>query len=121
MGKPGRKPHKPTKEGRQLVELHAVVGTTHENIARIMEIDVKTLYKHYRDELDLGKDKANAQVGGALFRKATVKDDSQAQIFWMKTQARWRTVEDHNHLSEDGSMTPRPTTIVVKAPDGSDN
>jgi len=114
------KPHKPTSEGRQLVQLHAVIGTRHENIARIIGIDVKTLYKYYRDELDLGKDKANASIGGALFNKAK-NGDTQAQIFWMKTQARWRTVEDHNHVSEDGSMTPKPTTIVVKAPDGSND
>jgi len=116
----GRPSHKPSKEGRELVKLHAVVGTKHENIARIIGVSHKTLIKHYRDELDLGKDEANSVIGGALFNKAK-NGDTQAQIFWMKTQARWRTVEDHNHVSEDGSMTPRPTTIIVKAPDGSDN
>jgi hypothetical protein len=28
-------------------------------------------------------------------------------IFWMKTQAGWREKQDVNHVSEDGSMTPK--------------
>lgn len=84
-----RKPHEPTAESRQLVQLHTTVGTTQEDIARILGIDSKTLRKHYRDELDLAKAKANATIGGALFNKAK-SGDTAAMIFWMKTQAGWR-------------------------------
>lgn len=115
----GRPPHEPTPEQRALVHLHSMTGTPVKMIARILNMSDNTLCKHYRDELDLGKYHANAAVAGCLFKKATKGDDTQAQIFWMKTQGRWRTVEDHNHVSEDGSMTPRPTTINIKAPSGS--
>lgn len=114
-----RHPHEPTPEQRQLVQLHATIGTKSENIARIIGIDPKTLRKHYRDELDLGMDKANATIGGALFNKAK-SGDTAAQIFWMKTRARW--AERHDFISSDGSMSP-PETIVLRGvkPDDASN
>ncbi len=85
----GRPPHEPTKATRELVTLHTTIGTTQSILADMLEIDEKTLRKHYRKELDHSKAKANATVGGALFNKA-VGGDTAAQIFWMKTQAGWR-------------------------------
>ena len=109
-----RPPHEPTPEMRQLVQLHATIGTKSENIARIIGIDAKTLRKHYRDELDLGMDKANATIGGALFNKAK-SGDTAAQIFWMKTRARW--AERHDFISSDGSMTPQVVERVIVKPE----
>ena len=40
-------------------------------------------------ELDLGETKANAQVAGFLFNAAR-NGNVTAQIFWLKTRARWR-------------------------------
>ena len=107
-----RKPHKPTDATRQLVSLHATIGTRQEVIADIIGgIDVKTLRKYYREELDQAKAKANATIGGALFNKAK-NGDTAAQIFWMKTQAGWREKQDIDLTSSDGSMTAKPTTII---------
>jgi len=103
-------PHAPTPEQRQIVQLHATIGTPQESIARIIGIDAKTLRKHYRDELDLAIAKANATIGGALFNKAK-GGDTAAQIFWMKTRAQWRERQEVDHTSSDGSM--RPTTIII--------
>jgi len=105
--------HKPTPEQRQLVQLHATIGTRQDNIARLLDIDKKTLLKHYRNELDLGMDKANAAIGGALFNKAK-SGDTAAMIFWMKTRARWRETIDLS--SEDGTMSP-PSVIRLVGPD----
>jgi hypothetical protein len=52
-------------------------------------VDPKTLRKHYRDELDLGETKANAQVAGYLFNAAK-NGNVTAQIFWLRTRAKWR-------------------------------
>ena len=82
-------PHNPTDAMRQTVQLHTTVGTPQETIAQILGIDPKTLRKHYRDELDLSRAKANATIGGALFNKAK-GGDTAAMIFWMKTQAGWK-------------------------------
>ena len=104
--KPPDQTHYPTEAQRQTVQLHTTVGTDQETISRVIGIDPKTLRKHYRDELDLAKCKANATVGGALFNKAK-SGDTAAMIFWMKTQAGWREKQDVNHVSEDGSMSPK--------------
>ena len=85
--------HAPTEATRQTVQLHTMVGTTQSDIARVLDIDEKTLRKYYRDELDLAKSKANATIGGALFNKAKTGDTS-AMIFWMKTQAGWRETKE---------------------------
>ncbi len=97
----GRPAHEPTHEGRELVKLHATVGTTQEGIARILGIDPKTLRLHYRDELDTSRDQANAVIGGALFNKAKA-GDTAAQIFWMKTRAGWKETAVVEHTGPDG-------------------
>lgn len=80
--------HEPTEKDREIVQLHATIGTPQDAIARIIGIAEKTLRLHYRDELDLGRHRANAEVGGHLYKKAC-NGDTAAQIFWMKTQAGW--------------------------------
>ena len=108
------KEHEPTKETRQLVQLHSTIGTPQEIIASIMDMEPKTLRKHYRNELDQATARANAAVGGALFNKAK-SGDTAAMIFWMKTRAGWKEKQEVNHTSDDGSMT--PTTIILSAAD----
>ena len=107
-------PHAPTDAARQTVQMHAMVGTKQTDIARVLDIDEKTLRKHYRDELDLAKAKANATIGGALFNKAKTGDTS-AMIFWMKTQAGWRESTNIDHTSSDASMTPKDHGAAVLA------
>ena len=98
-------PHAPTEATRQTVQLHTMVGTNQTDIARVLDIDEKTLRKYYRDELDLAKSKAYATIGGALFNKAK-NGDTAAMIFWMKTQAKWAERHELDHSSTDGSMKP---------------
>jgi hypothetical protein len=99
-----RKPHEPSKESRQLVKLHATIGTTQVIIADILGIDVKTLTKYYRTELDQAVAQANASIGGALFNKAK-GGDTTAMIFWMKTRAGWREKHDVDLTSNGGPLT----------------
>ena len=109
-----RNPHQPTKESRQLVQLHTTIGTTQAVISSILGIDPKTLRLHYREELDHATAQANATIGGALFNKAK-GGDTAAMIFWMKTRAGWREKHDLNHTSEDGSMSPKGVPEDVAA------
>ena len=67
----------------------AAYGIPEIAIAAVLGVDPKTLRKHYRDELDLGETNANAQVAGFLFNSAR-NGNVTAQIFWLKTRARWR-------------------------------
>ena len=96
--------HEPTKPTRDTVSLHSMVGTPQDIIASILNIDAKTLRKHYREELDHALAKANATIGGSLFNKAKGGDTS-AQIFWLKTRAGFREKE------QDKESEPQPITI----------
>ena len=85
--------HQPTEETRELVTKHSRVGTPQMIIMQMLGLKCpKTLRKHYREELDIAKHSANADIGGALYHKA-MQGDTSAQIFWLKT-------------SSDGSMSP---------------
>ena len=82
----GRRAHKPDPALRRQVEAMAAYGIPEIDISRVGGIDAKTLRKHYREELDLGDTKANAQVAGFLFNSAR-SGNVTAQIFWLKTRA----------------------------------
>lgn len=92
-----QKPHEPTDKNRKLVLTLTGYGVTEVAVGRELGISVPTLTKYYRNELDCGVDKANAQVAQSLFLKAT-GDGSQsvsAAIFWLKTRAGWRETTEH--------------------------
>lgn len=94
--KNGRPPHAPDSGSRRLVEHHAAIGTPHEQIAKLLQVSLNTLKKHYREELELGLARANAVVGGTLFNEAK-KGNITAAIFWMKTRGGWRETSRVEH------------------------
>jgi hypothetical protein len=87
-----RPSHQPDPASRRQVEAMAACGVPETDIARVVDIDPKTLRKHYRDELDTGHIKATAKVAESLYRKATGEGPQSvtAAIFWMKTRGGWR-------------------------------
>ena len=99
----GRRAHKPDPAQRRQVEAMAAYGIPETDISRVVGIDPKTLRKHYRDELDLGETKANAQVAGFLFNSAK-NGNVTAQIFWLKTRrAGRRPPSEHRHTGAFGT------------------
>ena len=107
-----RRAHTPDPNQRRQVEAMAAYGIPAQDIARTLRIDAKTLRKHYRDELDLGSTKANAQVAGFLFTAAK-SGNVTAQIFWLKTRARWK--EPANEFKHSGSLGTYDMTKVSDA------
>jgi hypothetical protein len=83
-------PYYPTDEQRRMVKAMAGYGVPHEGIAVMLDIDAKTLRRHYRQELDRGSVEATAKVAQSLFQMATVDKNVAAAIFWMKARAGWR-------------------------------
>jgi hypothetical protein len=88
----------------------AAYGIPEQDISRVIGVDPKTLRKHYREELDLGQTNANAQVAGYLFSNAR-NGNVTAQIFWLKTRARWKEVPtEHRHAGNVGTYDPSKLT-----------
>jgi hypothetical protein len=99
-----RKAHQPDPAKRRQVEAMAAYGIPADDVSSVIGIDPKTLRKHYRDELDLGQTKANAQVAGFLFNSAR-NGNVTAQIFWLKTRAGWKEApSEHRHLAAFGTF-----------------
>ena len=94
--------HLTTDESKRMVESTSGLGLPHEQIAILVGIDDKTLRKHYRTELDMGKAKANGQIAKTLFSKAT-GGDTTALIWWTKTQLKWAETQKHELTGADGA------------------
>ena len=98
---PGRPQFIKKDEDKKTVEALAIAGVTQRLIAQIVKISEPTLRKHFREELDTSKARANAVISQALFKN--VKDGNvAAQIFWLKTQAGWRETNYHELTGKDG-------------------
>ena len=81
--------HAPTPATRELVARCSGLGLPHESIAHLVDgIDDKTLRKHYRAELDVGRAKAHLAVAATLYDKAC-SGDTGAMVWYTKCQMRW--------------------------------
>jgi hypothetical protein len=89
-------PHVPTDKLRGEVAALTSFGNTQEEIASHIGIDVDTMCKYYRDEIDNSVIRANAKVAAKLYKKATEGNDLTAMMFWLKTRARWRERDAYN-------------------------
>ena len=101
--------HIPNAENKRLVETSAGLGLPHEQIGALIGIDDKTLRKHYRTELDVGKAKASAQIAKTLFNKAQ-GGDTTALIWWTKAQMRWAETQKQEHSGIDGAAIQHSVT-----------
>lgn len=93
----GHPPYKVTEADRKKVRILASLGMRQVDIAAAFEIDLKTLRKYYREELDDGKLQTNSAVARSLYNMATDSKKPQvaAAIFWLKCQAGWKDQESH--------------------------
>ena len=77
------------------------LGVPHEGIAVLLDIDPKTLRKHFHPELERGSVEATAKVAQSLFQMATSGKNVAAAIFWMKARAGWREKHEVRVTSGD--------------------
>jgi hypothetical protein len=108
--------HEPTDQLRKLVESSSGLGLPHEQIAILVGIDDKTLRKHYRQELDIGKAKANSQIAKTLYQKATA-GDTTSLIWWTKAQMRWSETVKNEVTGADGEPLQGIQVTFVKPND----
>lgn len=82
--------YQPTDDQRRQVLTMTGFGIRHEDICTSLQIDKKTLYKHFRRELDTGMTEANVRVARALYANAVQHNNVAAQIWWTKTRMGWK-------------------------------
>lgn len=100
----------PTDEHRSIVRALRAAGMTEEGIASAIfnpihkkPIDLKTLRKYFKLELDQSHAQAVAKVFASLFTNATVHNNVAAQIFFLKTRAGFREVQPVEVTGKDGA------------------
>ena len=107
-------PFEATDEQRRSVKTMAAFGVPQAEISRALQIDVKTLRKHFREVMDQAVDQANAKMAETLY-KAGINGSVGAMIFWLKARANWR--ERHEITGPEGGVIPiGQITIVHVAP-----
>lgn len=84
-------------------------GFEHSRIARILKISTATMHKHYKDELELGGDIANFEIGGTIYREAK-KGEKWAASLWAARRMDWAETVNHQ-----GTLT--VNRVNLRAPD----
>lgn len=107
-----RRTHEPTDKLRSEVALLSGLGLRQEDICMVVGVSLPTLHKYYREELDLGMAKANANVARALYRQAIDEGNTTAMIFWLKCRARWRETSALELTGQDGAPLTAPNIVV---------
>lgn len=101
--------HQPTLESRQKVSDLICSGFTQSDAADHLDIDEKTLRKHYRDELDKSKREKTVILANGLYKDA-VEGNAQAREFWLKCQGRWSYAKP----PEDNEKDLKQITLMEK-------
>lgn len=102
-----REKHEPTKQTRGIVK-RLVAFLPHDQIGHILDIDSKTLRKHYKKELESGKAHVDAAVGNFIVQQAT--QDKIMAMFYAKCRMNWRETNRLEHTGKDGT----PLVPVIK-------
>lgn len=91
--KPGPAPKHPVEQTADDIKVMVACGFEHARIARILKISTATMQKHYKDQLELGSDMANFEVGRTIFR-AAVAGDKGAMSLWAARRMNWKETVD---------------------------
>ena len=105
-----RQKYEPTPEERRQVLSMTGYGIQQTEIARLLDIDAKTLRLYFRDELDTGMTQANMRVAQALYKNAVTNENVAAQIWWTKTRMGWKEARDVNIT---GAETPSALHLLA--------
>ena len=65
--KDGRPVFIPTDDQKFLVTMMSSTGVPHERQAKALGVNSKTLRKYFKEELQVGRDRAHAEIAGALY------------------------------------------------------
>ena len=91
----GRKPYSANQKDRDIIMMMTASGIPQVNIGRCIGIDVKTMRKYYKTEMECSADMANAKVAQSLFNQA-INGNTSAAIWWTKSRMGWKETRDQN-------------------------
>ncbi len=96
-----RNEFKPTDDQRKTITYLAIAGITQDEMAGCIGIDKKTLARHFRSELDTGK---NQVTGRAIGKLVGLIDEGNlgAICFYLKTKCGWKETAITEHLPAQG-------------------
>ena len=80
-------------------------GISQNDICSVLDITVPTLHKYFRREIDTAFPLVNAKIANSLFLNATKKMNVTAQIFWLKTRAKWIEARPDDSKNEERELT----------------
>lgn len=109
----GRPPFSPSPAQRSTVTLLRGAGLAPLEIAQQLGVSRATVYKHFRLELDYGKQTVVARIGAKLVQKA-MKGDNACMFFYLRAHGgpAWNAPQKHEHAGPDGSPLQAPNLIV---------
>jgi transposase len=113
MSRADRHTHTPTDETREQVMILVGNGTNNETIARVLRISKRTLQRHYKTELAVGRDMAIASATSRLWALVQ-RGDLNAIKYWLCNRAGWKTERTLNELNANVS---EPARVNVYLPD----
>ena len=90
--------HQPTNENREAITNLLACGWTCDMLCKLLKIGSKaTLYKYYRNEIELGALQINAKISNTIVQQA-LAGDKTLLIFLAKARLGWkdRNVDDDN-------------------------
>ena len=93
-GRIGNPPFIPTAQQRIEVTAWGKAGLQTADIAVLLDVSVRTVERHFGRELAVSKAEMKRAIGGNLTRKA-LEGNLTAQIFWLRTQAKWNVRVEH--------------------------
>jgi hypothetical protein len=103
---------KPTEEQRRLVKSMAAYGIKQEGIARVLRLrSLKTLRKHFREELTLGEIEGVAQVSQTHYQMAKSGKHAASTIHFLEKHPRWLDVQN---LENRPAVTPDFVVVLEK-------
>ena len=99
----------PTDAERSLVENAAAFGLTQAEIATQLNIDEKTLRKHFRDELSSGKFKIDMTAGKTLVELMKSRDERvrlDAAKYHTARRMGWKETNVNEHVGRSHAVIP---------------
>jgi len=99
-----RQQYKPTDAQRREVLTMTGFGIRQSDICKALHIDLKTLRKHFRRELDTGAVEANVRIAQSLYAMATREKNVAAAIWWTKARMGWKEARDPVEVAHGGAV-----------------